>query len=201
MNGRTSSAARPATIGIGATAERVALAAGLALVVTLAGCEREHRRLEKTPIEPNPVLQADGLSKLQPGQPGPGMRQLQSLGLYNEDNAYEVAQGKLWFRWFNCVGCHAQGGGGMGPALMDNDWIYGKDADAIFKTIVDGRPNGMPAFRGRIPERQVWQLVAYVRSMSGMLSIETAPSRTEGMSGGPPENRRDAVRPDERKPK
>ena len=26
----------------------------------------------------------------------------------------------------------------------------------------------MPSFRGRIPDAQVWQLVAYVRSMSGL---------------------------------
>ena len=36
-------------------------------------------------------------------------------------------------------------------------------------TIVEGRPNGMPSFGGRIPDEQVWQLVAYVRSMSGQV--------------------------------
>ena len=43
-----------------------------------------------------------------------------------EGNAYAVAQGKRLFRWYNCSGCHATGGGGdWGPALMDDKWIYG----------------------------------------------------------------------------
>jgi cytochrome c oxidase cbb3-type subunit 3 len=113
-----------------------------------------------------------------------------AAGRYDESSAYELAQGKQWYRWYNCVGCHAQGGGSIGPALMDDQWIYGSRPDDIFATIMDGRPNGMPSFRGRIPEAQAWQLVAYVRSMSGLVSADVATSRAEGMFGAPPENRR-----------
>ncbi len=63
----------------------------------------------------------------------------------------------------------------MGAALMDDKWIYGHEPHAIYATIVEGRPNGMPAFGGRIPDDQVWQLVAYVRSMSGQLRKDVAP--------------------------
>jgi len=45
---------------------------------------------------------------------------------------------------------------------MDDEWIYGFEPVNIFATIVEGRPNGMPSFRNRIPDYQVWQLVAYV---------------------------------------
>jgi cytochrome c oxidase cbb3-type subunit 3 len=31
-----------------------------------------------------------------------------------EENAYMVSEGKRLFSAFNCVGCHAHGGGGMG---------------------------------------------------------------------------------------
>jgi cytochrome c oxidase cbb3-type subunit III len=172
-----------------------------AVAMTAVGCAREERRFDKPAIPSNPIAQADGLATLRPGQPGPGMRSLASSGGYNESSAYEVSQGKLLFRWFNCVGCHAQGGGAMGPALMDDKWIYGRDPESIFTTIIEGRPNGMPSFRGRIPERQVWQLVAYVRSMSGLISSDAAPSRSEGLAGAPPENLREATRPDEKKPK
>jgi cytochrome c oxidase cbb3-type subunit 3 len=48
----------------------------------------------------------------------------------------------------------------------------------------------MPAFRGRIPDDQVWQLVAYVRSLSGQLRKDVAPSRSDSLSGAPPENER-----------
>jgi cytochrome c oxidase cbb3-type subunit 3 len=64
---------------------------------------------------------------------------------------------------------------------MDSIWIYGSDPANVFATIVEGRPNGMPSFRGKIPDYQVWQLVAYVRSMSGLLRMDVAPSRDDHM--------------------
>jgi cytochrome c oxidase cbb3-type subunit 3 len=109
----------------------------------------------------------------------------------HEENAYSVAQGKTLFRWYNCNGCHAAGGGGMGPALMDEQWLYGSESRAIYETIMNGRPNGMPAFKGRISEDQVWQLVAYVRSMSGWVSKDVAPGRADSLYPGEPENARD----------
>ena len=172
----------------------IGIATVLAIMAT--GCEREARRFDKAPVDSDPRAQADALSDLQPGQPGRGMRALAAAGGYNEHNAYAVAQGKLYYRWFNCIGCHAQGGGAIGPALMDENWIYGKDPDAIFATIMDGRPNGMPSFRGRIPEEQVWQIVAYVRSMSGLVSSDSAPNRSDTLLGAPPENLRDPMRSD-----
>jgi cytochrome c oxidase cbb3-type subunit 3 len=129
------------------------------------------------------------------------MREIAAAGGYDPSSAYEVSQGKMLFKWFNCVGCHAQGGGSIGPALMDDKWIYGKKPEEIFATIMEGRPNGMPSFRGRIPEAQAWELVAYVRSMSGLLSTNVAPNRDEGMMGAPPESNRKAVRPDEERPR
>jgi len=168
------------------------------VLMLVAGCEREERQLDPPPVKPDPRAQAAALSDFQPGKQGPGMRMLAAAGGYHEQSAYEVAQGKQLYRWFNCVGCHAQGGGAIGPALMDDDWLYGKSADAIFTSIVEGRPNGMPAFRGRIPEQQVWQLVAYVRSMSGLVPSGAEPNRSEGLLGAPPENLRDAQRPDEK---
>jgi cytochrome c oxidase cbb3-type subunit 3 len=89
---------------------------------------------------------------------------------------------------YNCVGCHAHGGGGMGVALMDDKWIYGSAPEQIFATIIEGRPNGMPSFRGKIPANQVWELVAYVRSLAGLTSKDPAPGRDDHMHIGPPEN-------------
>ena len=112
-----------------------------------------------------------------------------------EGNAYEVAQGKRLYRWFNCNGCHGSGGGGMGPPLMDDQWRYGHEASQIVATLMQGRPNGMPAFAGRITEQQAWQLAAYVRSMSGQLRADVAPSRSDSLSSGPPEARRERELP------
>jgi len=177
------------------------LCAILPMAFALSGCEREKRAFVKPPMKPDPRAQAEAAPELQPGKAGRGMRATATAGGYNESSAYEVAQGKQLFRWFNCVGCHAQGGGGIGPALMDDQWIYGSEPDTIFATIMEGRPNGMPSFRGRIPEAQAWQLVAYVRSMSGLISNEAAPNRSDGMLGAPPESQRKATRPGEKKPK
>jgi cytochrome c oxidase cbb3-type subunit III len=108
-----------------------------------------------------------------------------------EENAYAVAQGKTLFRWFNCSGCHSAGGGGMGPALMDDKWFYGSEREKVYETIMNGRPNGMPAFKGKITDDQAWQLVAYVRSMSGWVAKDVAPGRADSLYPGEPENARD----------
>jgi cytochrome c oxidase cbb3-type subunit 3 len=146
----------------------------------LFGCDREQRRLR----EVGPAVQRSGgvvMSPLQPGAPAPrGVPPIDYQG-----NAYAIGEGYRLFNWFNCVGCHANGGGGMGPALIDADWIYGSEPEQIFSTIVEGRPNGMPSFRGRIADYQVWQLAAYVRAMAGMVPPDAVPGRPEHMSGPP----------------
>ena len=112
-----------------------------------------------------------------------------------EDNAYALSEGKRLYVAFNCVGCHGNGGGGMGPPLLDARWRYGSELPQVFATIMDGRPNGMPSFRGRIVPQQAWQLAAYVRSMSGQLSRDASPARPDNMKSSPPENSVDPVRP------
>ena len=79
-----------------------------------------------------------------------------------------AGNGQQFFTWFNCAGCHgARGGGGIGPPLRDDVWIYGSDPASIFQTIAQGRPNGMPAFGGKIPDEQIWSLEMYIRSLGG----------------------------------
>ena len=78
----------------------------------------------------------------------------------------QLAEGRQLYNQYNCGGCHAAGGGAIGPALIDDEWIYGRSAENIFYTIVEGRPQGMPAYRGRIPDGQLRTLAAYVHSLS-----------------------------------
>ena len=71
------------------------------------------------------------------------------------------------FDSFNCSGCHAaNGGGGMGPALSDATWIYGSSAANVYLSIAQGRPAGMPAFGAMLPDRTIWELVAYIQGSS-----------------------------------
>jgi cytochrome c oxidase cbb3-type subunit 3 len=119
-----------------------------------------------------------------------------------EANAFAVSQGQRWFRWYNCNGCHAAGGGGMGPPLMDDQWLYGSAPSQIAASILQGRPNGMPSFSERIPDDQVWQLVAYVRSLSGQVREDVAPTRADSLSSGAkPISRREPERPQNAPPK
>jgi cytochrome c oxidase cbb3-type subunit 3 len=171
----------------------VGLMAAAALVC--AGCEREARRFTATP--PQPVASAPRLGSLQPAAAQEGDVRLAVAGVSpDEGNAFGVNQGKRLYRWYNCSGCHGAGGGGaIGPALMDDQWKYGSTPEAVYASIMQGRPEGMPSFGGHIPQDQVWQLVAYVRSMSGQLRKDVEPSRADALSGGEAENARTPQQP------
>lgn len=100
-------------------------------------------------------------------------------------NSYAMSEGQRLFTWYNCSGCHARGGGGIGPALMRKRWIYGGDPGHLYESIVDGRPNGMPAWRGRIPEYQVWQLVTFIGALQADRGIAAPPGpRQEHLQAG-----------------
>lgn len=162
----------------------------LCCVLYAAGCEREERSFRGDPPgeTPFPAVRNSGI------QPGVMMADASlrtdevrtmsssSPGLYQE-NRWAVAQGQIYYTEFNCAGCHAPGGGGgMGPPLSDGEWIYGSEPDNVFATIVEGRPNGMPSFGGRITTNQLWQLVAYVRALGGLTPLDTWPGRGDHMN-------------------
>ncbi len=162
--------------------------------VTLNGCTREKRQFPK-PAD-GAITDTQRQSELQPAQARQNAADSDFKLPDNyykkyEGNGYAVSQGKRLFRWYNCSGCHASGGGGMGPALMDDKWLYGGKPNEIFSTIKQGRPNGMPSFSGHIPDDQLWQIVAYVRSMSGQLRTDVAPNRDDTLSPYKPESRRE----------
>lgn len=157
----------------------------LAFLLGLTACERETRRFRDVPA----AQQTATMTRMSALVPGPAIPDPQVHTFY-EDNAYAIAQGKLLFSYFNCVGCHANGGGGMGPALMDDRWIYGSDPEDIFATIVEGRPNGMPSFGGRIPADRIWWIAAYVRSLSGLTPKGASPARDDHMQYNKPPQRK-----------
>jgi cytochrome c oxidase cbb3-type subunit III len=153
----------------------------------VAACEREKREVRSDPIATE-TTENIALVRLSPGEAGP-VEQRSGRGRDYEGNAYHLSEGKRLYTWFNCNGCHANGGGGSGPPLMDDRWIYGASIENIVQTIREGRPNGMPSFRGKVPDDQIWQLAAYVRSMSGQVPKAAAPSRNDSMHPHPSENR------------
>jgi cytochrome c oxidase cbb3-type subunit III len=158
------------------------------LALIASGCERESRPVDKLT---SAATQPASLTDLFPGGTTPPTSKVSPF----QQNAWGMAEGKRLFTYYNCSGCHANGGGGMGPALMDDKWIYGSDPTAIFSSIVEGRPNGMPSWRNKIADAQVWQLVAYVQSMSGQAPQAAMPSRSDHMRSSTPENARRAQTP------
>ncbi len=88
------------------------------------------------------------------------------IGEEYEKSPEHIEAGRLLFSAMNCSGCHSSGGGGMGLNLMLPTKVYGSSIENIAATIVEGRPNGMPTFRGLVPMEQIWELAAYVKSLS-----------------------------------
>ncbi|HEX4739015.1 MAG TPA: cytochrome c [Allosphingosinicella sp.] len=147
-----------------------ASAALLCTFFLLAGCDREERGLRHQ-------AKAETMAFVPSGDPRANDYQ---------NNAFQLSQGQRLFGWMNCVGCHSHGGGGMGPPLMDNKWRYGGRMEDIVYTILNGRPNGMPPFKGRVTQQQAWQLAAYVHSLSIQTRKDVLGARTEEMSNVEP---------------
>jgi cytochrome c oxidase cbb3-type subunit III len=98
-------------------------------------------------------------------QPGPDRAFPPVTNPFEGSQAARVA-GRRLFRWYNCTGCHGMhAGGGMGPSLRDESWIYGGSDGAIFASITEGRLEGMPAWGSKLPREQIWQIVTYIKSM------------------------------------
>lgn len=161
-----------------------------AAIALLASCEREERRFSE-PLPATTPLAAVVQSDIRAG----GALTPQQPAFAYQSNAYAISQGKQLYEWFNCSGCHAYGGGAIGPALMDDQWIYGDAPENIYATIVQGRPNGMPSFGGKVPPQQVWQLVAYVRSLAGEVRKDADASRSDHLFTGKSEASSPAMEP------
>lgn len=79
-----------------------------------------------------------------------------------------IQEGRNLFVKMNCAGCHGYDAkGGMGPNLTDGYWRYRGVPVAIFSSIYEGRPQGMPAWNPALPPQDIWKIVAYIESLGG----------------------------------
>jgi mono/diheme cytochrome c family protein len=83
-----------------------------------------------------------------------------------------------------CNGCHGgTGGGGMGPPLTNQVWVYGKDDDTLFRLVALGSDElqkqgysrkGSESVVGPMPpmggivksDDDLWKIIAWIRSIN-----------------------------------
>ncbi|KEJ97681.1 cytochrome c oxidase cbb3-type subunit 3 [Pseudosulfitobacter pseudonitzschiae] len=91
-------------------------------------------------------------------------------------NRYAIARGGAVFR-ANCSQCHGSGAAGAKgyPNLLDDDWLWGGDIDAIMTTVRhgirntlddDARYSAMPAFGDMLEPAEIDAVVEHVVSLS-----------------------------------
>ncbi|MGB2759540.1 MAG: cbb3-type cytochrome c oxidase N-terminal domain-containing protein [Maribacter stanieri] len=81
----------------------------------------------------------------------------------------------------NCVACHmADGGGGIGPNLTDQNWILGGGIKNVFHTISEGGRDGkgMIAWKQNLKPAEIAQVASYVLSFQGTTAAN--PKAPEG---------------------
>jgi cytochrome c oxidase cbb3-type subunit 3 len=160
-------------------AERARLMRAAVLVlIVLGGCERERRVFSQPSPSDRPVVNPPmttlhaGLSPIAGDPLDPAMTGYQ-------ETAAAQSQGQALYAMFNCVGCHANGGGAIGPAFIDKTWRYGSSPEDVAVSIISGRPEGMPSYRGKLQSTQLFPLVVYVRSLGGLVRTDAVSSRTD----------------------
>jgi cytochrome c oxidase cbb3-type subunit 3 len=153
---------------------------------TALGWLREARQYRSDP----PVTADLETSRLLPnGIGGTPAEVYFAMGKPYEKDGFNLSQGKRLYDWFGCPSCHGDGRGGKGPSFLDGWWLYGPDIVSVVVSIRNGRPHGMPAFRDRMTEEQIWQLAGYVQTIGAYKAPAGAPSRNDDKHTRPSENR------------
>jgi len=100
----------------------------------------------------------------------------------NDHAAIEV--GQEYFVKMNCAACHGYDlKGGMGPDLTDTYWRYGGSPADIYKSIFEGRPQGMPAWGRALPPDVIWKVASYIQSKGGSYPGQLADRGRQGDLG------------------
>ena len=95
-----------------------------------------------------------------------------------------IKEGNQRFVDMNCAACHGYDlKGGMGPDLTDTYWRYGGSPADIYKSIFEGRPQGMPAWGRALPAAEIWKIVTYIESKGGAFPPSLADRGRQGDLG------------------
>jgi mono/diheme cytochrome c family protein len=122
---------------------------------------------------PDSVRFVDHPQHIQLGRTAPNPSALRLSNPFDADPQVKTVGSQLYHS-YNCIDCHGMdGSGAMGPSLADGRWRFGGSPPEVFESIYQGRPDGMPAWGGRISDADIWRLVAYVRSLEVGKNVAT----------------------------
>lgn len=116
---------------------------------------------------------------------------------YAGDFESVAEEGRKKYLSAGCNGCHGMGGGGMGPPLTNQVWIYGKDDDTLFRLIALGsdglKEQGysrkgsenvvgpMPPFGEIVKSNDdMWKIIAFIRSVNPESAANDSASAAPG---------------------
>ena len=82
-------------------------------------------------------------------------------------DAAAIEEGKKLWRNTGCYACHGGGAeGGVGPSLIDDEWVYRPTDKTIYKAISKGRRGTtMKAWSSKLTPDEIWKVIAYIRSI------------------------------------
>jgi cytochrome c oxidase cbb3-type subunit 3 len=100
-----------------------------------------------------------------------------------ETNAFQISEGGRLFRWHGCDQCHTETSQGAAN-LTRFDRRYGDSTTQLYASIAQGRPDGMPAYAGKIASQQIWQLAAYVGNLPSLPAPKRQRSASEQLGEG-----------------
>lgn len=89
-------------------------------------------------------------------------------------DATTIEEGRKLYQ-HHCASCHGPSGKGDGsmalaggtPAnLTDETWDHGPTDGEVFVVIRDGTSSDMEPYKDRLTEKQIWQVVHYLRSLA-----------------------------------
>jgi cytochrome c oxidase cbb3-type subunit 3 len=162
------------------------IAMALAALLSLSACNRfEGGGTAAAPQNGTPGMAVPASTPLGQVAGAPGSSAAMSTPNPYEGNAQAITQGKQLFQKMNCAGCHAYDAtGNMGPDLTDTYWRYGGLPIQIYKTIEEGRPQGMPAWGKALPPDDIWKLVAFIESLGGAIPVKEYVTARQGDQPG-----------------
>jgi mono/diheme cytochrome c family protein len=95
-------------------------------------------------------------------------------------DAESIEAGRLLYKR-HCAPCHgpsAKGDGGMALSggtpsdLTDETWDYGATDGEVFTSIREGVSADMLAYKDKLNDKQIWQIVNYLRSLGPKAKTE-----------------------------